>query len=54
MEYILPALALVAGFHAYTYARWLKRQGNRLGWFGVMLLIAAGVGTPLYRLFTAP
>jgi hypothetical protein len=54
MEYIMPGLALLAGFHAYTYACWLKRNGNRLGWFGVMLLVIAGVGVPLYRFFAVP
>ena len=54
MEYVMPALSLLAGFHAYTYASWLKRKGNRLGWFGVLLLTVAGVAAPFYRLFTAP
>ena len=54
MEFILPGLALLAGFHSYTYARWLKRRGNNTGWIGVLLLTAAGVGVPLYRFFTAP
>lgn len=54
MKYILPGLALLAAFHAYTYASWLKQNGNRLGWFGVLLLAAAGVSVPLYRFFAAP
>lgn len=53
MEYIFPALSLLAGFHAYTYARWLKKQGNRLGALGVLGLTAAGVSVALYRLFAS-
>lgn len=54
MDYIIPGLALLAGFHAYTYARWLKQKGNRIGSFGVMVLTAAAVAVPMYRLFSAP
>ena len=54
MEYIFPGLALLAGAHSYTYARWLRQRGNSKGWIGVLLLTAAGVGVPLYRIFTAP
>ena len=54
MDYILPALGLVAGFHAYTYAKWLKQHNNRPGALAVMLLAGAGAALPLYRYFSAP
>lgn len=53
MENIFRVLTLLAGFHAYTYARWLKQKGNRLGWIGVLLLTAAGLGAAIYQMYTA-
>lgn len=49
-DYIYIALTALAGFHALTYARWLKKEGNQLGAWGVMALVLAGLALPVYRL----
>lgn len=54
MDYMYLIVAILAGVHAYTYGRWLKGQGNKLGAFAVYLLTAATVALPIYRLITAP
>lgn len=36
-----------AGFHAYTYGRWLKQQGNMSGALCVFFLGAAAAGLPV-------
>lgn len=54
MEYIMPLLGIIAGFHAYTYAKWLKQHNNRLGAIGVIVIAGAGAALPLYRFFNAP
>ena len=54
MNYAYLFAAILAGVHAYTYGRWLKREGNKLGAFAVFLLTAAAVALPMYRIITAP
>ncbi|HMM21392.1 MAG TPA: hypothetical protein PKA10_11785 [Selenomonadales bacterium] len=49
-DYVYIALTALAGFHALTYARWLKQEGNQLGAWGVMALVLAGLALPVYRL----
>ena len=53
MDDLFHGLALLAGFHSYTYARWLKQRNNRLGWLGVMLLTAAGLGATFYHMYAS-
>lgn len=52
MPYILSIILLLAAFHAFTYAVWLKQNKNLLGAAGVYLLIASSVGLVVYRLFS--
>lgn len=53
-DYIYIALSALAGFHALTYARWLKRGGNKLGAWGVLALVLFGLALPVYRLAFMP
>ncbi|MDR3592226.1 MAG: hypothetical protein P4N41_21415 [Negativicutes bacterium] len=38
-----------AGFHAYTYSRWLKQQSNLPGAIAVLVLAAASIALPVYH-----
>ena len=51
-EYIYLIAALLAGFHALTYARWLRKNGNRTGAYGVLVIIILSLALPAYRLIT--
>ncbi len=51
-EYIYVIGALLAGFHALTYARWLRLNGNKTGAYGVLILILISLILPVYRLLT--
>ncbi|MDF2570937.1 MAG: hypothetical protein K0R55_2541 [Sporomusa sp.] len=50
MNYILIGIALVAGIHAYSYAKVLKHNGNTIGAFVVLLFVAASIGLPIYQI----
>ncbi|SMD07847.1 hypothetical protein [Sporomusa malonica] len=54
MAYVMIGIALVAGIHAYSYAKALKCSGNTVGAFVVLLFVAASIGLPIYRMITAP
>ena len=49
-EYIYTIAALLAGFHALTYARWLRMNGNKTGAFGILVIILISLILPVYRL----
>lgn len=49
-EYIYIFAALLAGFHALTYARWLRLNGNKTGAYGVLVIILISLVLPVYRL----
>ncbi len=51
-EYVYLLAALLAGFHALTYARWLRRNGNKTGAFGVLVIILLSLALPIYRLIS--
>lgn len=53
-EYIFFFIAIFAGLHALTFARWLRLGGNKAGALGVWVIIAVCVTLPLYRLLNAP
>lgn len=53
MDKLIIVMALFAGFHAYTYGRWLKQQNNKAGALVVFLLAAAAIGLPAYRIWKA-
>lgn len=54
MTYIMIGIALIAGIHAYSYARVLKQEGNTMGALVVFLFISASLVLPVYRMITAP
>lgn len=53
MDNILVAVAILSAFHAYTFAKWLKQNGNTPGAMGVYFLIAVGMGLSIYRLVSS-
>ncbi len=53
MDYILAAGTFIAAFHAYTYGRWLKKNNNRTGAIGVIILAIGGVALSMYKVFFA-
>jgi hypothetical protein len=50
MDYIYLGLGALIGFHALTYAYWLKKNGNLGGAVGVVVLVITGLALPLLRL----
>lgn len=54
MDYVYLFVAVLAAVHAFTYGRWLKRQGNKLGAWAVFLLASVCVALPVYRLVMLP
>jgi hypothetical protein len=42
---------IAAGFHAYTYGRWLKQQGNLPGALCAFFFAAAAVVLPVAHLW---
>ena len=52
MDYLVLALALLSTIHSFSYAVWLKQGGNKIGAAVVVFIAAAGVGLPVYRIFT--
>jgi hypothetical protein len=51
-EYLYVIAALLAGFHALTYARWLRKNGNKTGAFGVLAIVLLSLALPVYRLLS--
>lgn len=49
MDYAIIVAATLAGFHALTFARWLKQQGNTTGAYGVFFISFICVAIPVYR-----
>jgi hypothetical protein len=49
-EYIYLFITLLAAFHALTYARWLRMNGNKTGAYGVLVIILISLALPVYRL----
>lgn len=49
-DYIYLIAALLAGFHALTYARWLRKNGNKTGAYGVLVIILLSLAAPIYIL----
>ena len=50
-DYIFLFVGIVGGFHALTFALWLKKHGNLIGAAVVAGIAAGGIGLPLYRMF---
>ncbi len=52
MDYIFLAAALAVAIHTFTYARWLRRQGNKAGAAFAYALSLLCVLLPAWRLLT--
>lgn len=50
MDYFYIVINIIAGFYVYTYAKWLRQQGNAFGAFGVLLIVALSVAVPIFRI----
>lgn len=48
MKYIFMISAIIASYHAYTFAKWLKEGGNRKAMLAVYLFILICLGLPIY------
>ena len=53
MNYFFLLFAGLAGIHAYTFARWLWKNGNSLGAVGIYVLIMISLILPAYRIISA-
>lgn len=54
MDYLVVVVSLFAGFHGYTYAKWLKENGNTTGAAGVIVLVLLSLILPVVRLLRMP
>ena len=54
MDYLVIVVSLFAGFHGYTYAKWLKENGNMTGAAGVIVLVLINLILPVVRLLRMP
>lgn len=52
MDYIFVVIAVLISIHAYTFARWLGDNGERMGMFGVLFLLIMNVALSIYRILT--
>lgn len=50
MDYFYIVVEVVAGFYAYTYAKWLRQHGNALGALAVICLVVISLAVPIYRI----
>jgi len=50
MDYIYLGIGAVIGFHALTYARWLKNNGNIAGAIGIFILTITSLALPVLRI----
>ncbi len=52
MGYLFLLVAGVVSIHAYTFARWLWKNGNVSGAVGVYMLVIISLALPLYRIIS--
>jgi drug/metabolite transporter superfamily protein YnfA len=50
IDYLFLAAALFAAIHAFSYAVWLRRNGNIRGAIYVFVLIVIAVVLPVYQI----
>lgn len=53
MDYLFVCAAFLTGFYAFTYARWLRQNGQSAGAWGVGALVILGLAAAVYRLVKA-
>jgi hypothetical protein len=51
-EYLYLFAVVLAGFHALTYARWLRKSDNKAGAFGVLIIILLSLALPVFRIIS--
>lgn len=51
MKYLYLVAAVLAAAHAYTFARWLLKNGNRAGGYMAFLVAAGCIAVSVYRHF---
>ncbi|MDT8901212.1 hypothetical protein [Anaeroselena agilis] len=51
-DFIYIFASALAGFHALTFARWLRLNGNKKGAYGVFALILVSLALPILRLLS--
>lgn len=49
MNSTLLVITILAALYTYTYARWLKQNDNKIGAWGIYLLILLGLSVGVYR-----
>lgn len=52
MEYLILLATILTGIYAYTYANWLKQNGNKAGAWGIYFIIIIGLAVGFYRVMT--
>lgn len=50
MDYLFLAVAILSGFHGYTFSQWLWKNENISGAVGVFLLIIISIALPIFRI----
>ncbi len=50
MDYLFLAVAILSGFHGYTFSQWLWKNENISGAVGVFLLIIICIALPIFRI----
>lgn len=50
IAYFYLVVAVVSGVHAFSYALWLRKNGNKAGAFAVYFLVALALFLPIYRM----
>lgn len=51
MDYMYLGIGIVVGFHALTYAYWLKKNGHTAGAVGISILVIASLALQTLRMY---
>jgi len=54
MNYFYMIAAALVATHAFTFGRWLIKNGNKSGAFFVYAVVVTCLALPLFRIITAP
>jgi len=54
MKYFYIIAAILAAAHAFTFGRWLIKNGNKPGAFFVYVVVVTCLVLPLFQIITAP
>lgn len=50
IDYLFAGGTLIAAIHAFSYGMWLRQNGNKKAFYGVMIIVMVGLGISGYRL----